>query len=314
MNRTSLRLAATAALAAVLAAPARAAVSASVSEATGNNDYQSVYGKASVDIGDAWTLSPNYTRYRTDFTNGTYNDYGLRIGYESGPLALGVSGALLPVVNGYSQGDVGGDLTFTLRPGGSPHGRKMAGPDSDNNAPTYGAGLTAIDLGVSVNEITHRDDLMTTPGSGPFGPTTARKTPLELGQTDLAAFGGLRFLFTELSAQVTKSEYDHRSLDSLNLRGAPYLSLVGVTGIEQGYPDLSWNARLKWKLMPIVKPYITYTHTTYQLGENSSNAFQVGGTAGFDMLNVSAGYEHFSQVGTPSRDYITLGAGLNFGS
>jgi hypothetical protein len=312
MNRTNLRLAASAFLAAALAASARAAVTGGVSEATGNDNYYSLAAKASLDVGN-WSVSPNYTRYRTDFTNGTYNDYGLRLGYETGPLALGVSGAVLPVVNGYSQGDVGGDLTFTLRPDGSSHGRKMAGPDSDDNAPTYGAGLTAIDLGVSVNEITHRDDLMTTT-SNPFGPTTARKTPFELGQTDLAAFGGLRFLFTELSAQVTKSEYDHRGLDGDNLRAAPYLTLVGVTGIEQGYPDLSWNARLKWKMMPIVKPYIAYTHTTYQLGESPTNAFQVGGTAGFDMLNVSAGWEHLSQVGTPSRDYITLGAGLSFGS
>jgi len=290
-------------LAAAAAASARAAIDAGVSETTGNDSYQSIHAHASVDAGN-WTLSPSYTRYKTDFTNGTYNDYGARLGYETGPLALGVSGSILPAVNGYSQGAVGGDLTFTLRPGGSPHGRKMAGPDSDNNAPTYGAGLTAVDLGVSVNEITHRDD---------FAPGASRQQPFSLGETDLSAFGGLKFLFTELSAQVTKSAYD-RSLEGVDLRPAPYLQLVGVNGVEQGYPDLSWNARLTWKMLPIVRPYISYTHTTFQLGEPNSNAFQVGGVAGFDMLNVSAGYEHYSQNGLNGKDYIMVGAGLNFGS
>jgi hypothetical protein len=303
-------------LAAALAAPARAAVSAGVSEATGNNDYQSVRGNASVDIGDSWTLSPNYTRYKTDFTNGTYNDYGARLGFETGPLALGVNGSVLPAVDGYSQGSFGGDLTFTLTPEGSPHGRKMAGPDSSGaDAGTFGAGLAAVDVGVSVQRTQHRDDLMLqTPGSSPFGPTTARATPYELGQTDLSAFAGLKFLFTELSAQVVKSQYDKSLSGTQSVRAAPYLSLLGVTGIEQGYPDLGYNLRLKWKTLPLVQPYATYTHMTYELGESPSNAFQVGGTVGLKMLNVNAGWEHYSQVGTPSRDYVTVGAGLNFGS
>lgn len=293
-----------AALLAAASSPARAAISGGVSETTGNNGYQSIRANGSLDIGDSWTLSPTYTHYQTDFTNGAYNDYGLRLGFEEGPLALGVSGSVLPAVNGYSQGAVGGDLTFTLRPAGSSHGRKMAGPDSENNAPTYGAGLTAVDVGVSVNEITHRDD---------DAPGATRLNPFSLGETDLSAFGGLKFLFTELSAQVTKSAYD-RSLEGVDLRPAPYLQLVGVNSIVQGYPDVSWNARLTWKMMPIVRPYIGYTHTTFELGEPNSNAFSVGGVAGFDMLNVTAGYEHYEQNGLQDRNYIMIGAGLNFGS
>ena len=312
MDNQSPRLAAVALLCASLAAPVRAAVSAGVSEATGNNGYQSIRGTASVDIGQSWTLTPNYTRYKTDFTNGAYNDYGLRLGYETGPLALGVNGSVLPVVNGYSQASAGGDLTFTLTPGGSPHGRKMAGPDSDG-AQTFGAGLAAVDLGVAVQQIEHRDDLQTN-GSGPFGPTSSRAAPYELGQTDLSAFAGLKFLFTELSAQVTKSRYDKSLSGQQNVRAAPYLSLVGVTGIAQGFPDVGYNLRLKWKTLPFVQPYVTFTHETYQLGETPSNAFQAGGTVGLQMLSVNAGWEHVSQTGTPSRDYITVGAGLNFGS
>jgi hypothetical protein len=298
------------------AAPSRAAVSVGVSEATGNDGYQSVHADGSVDIGDSWTLSPNYTRYKTDFTNGTYNDYGARLGFETGPLALGANASVLPSVNGYSQASVGGDLTFTLTPGGSPHGHKMAGPDSQGaDAQTFGAGLAAVDLGVAVQQTEHRDDqMLATPGGNPFGPVTARANPLELGQTDLSAFGGLKFLFTELSAQVVKSQYDRNLSGAQTLRAAPYYSLLGAMGIEQGYPEVGYNLKLKWKTLPFVQPYIAYTHMTYELGESPSNAFQAGGTVGLKMLNVSAGWEHYTQTGTQTRDYITVGAGLNFGS
>jgi hypothetical protein len=302
-----------AALLFAFAPSARAAVSGGVSEATGNNGYQSVRANGSVDVGDSWTLTPSYVRYKTDFTNGTYNDYGARLGYETGPLALGVNGSVLPAVNGYSQGSFGGDLTFTLTPAGSPHGHKMAGPDSQGmDAQTFGVGLAAVDLGVSVQQTQHRDDLEST-NSNPFGPTTSRANPFELGQTDLSAFAGLKFLFTELSAQVVKSQYE-KTLDGQNLRAAPYLSLLGVTAIGQGYTDVGYNLRLKWKTLPFVQPYAEYTHQTYKLGESPSNAFQVGGTVGLKMLSVDAGWEHVSQTGTPARDYIMVGAGLNFGS
>ncbi|NNN06485.1 MAG: hypothetical protein HKL90_11340 [Elusimicrobia bacterium] len=311
---------------AALASPARAAVSGGVSETTGNDSYQSVRANASVDIGD-WTLSPDYTRYRTSFTNGAYDDYGLRLGYENGPLALGARGSVLPKVNGYSQGTAGVDATFTLSPSGSQHTGKLAGPDTGvsggassaglaamgaDGMETFSAGLGRADIGVSANEILHQDDLMTV-GSNPFGATTGRGKTFDLGQTDLSVYGGLDFLFTELSAQVTKSAYD-RTLDGNSLRAAPYLTLTGVDGIEQGYPDLSYNLRLKWSILPIVHPFITFTHTTYQLGESPSNAFEVGGAVSLQMLRVTAGYEHYQQTGLPSGDFLMLGAGLNFGS
>jgi len=297
------------AAAAVLAAPAYAGFSAGIDQSVGDHSYQTTHANASLDLGDSWTIAPNYTRYKADYTNGIYNDYGLRVAYESGPLALGVAGSVLPRVDGYQQGTVGGDLTFSLTPGGTTHGHKMAGPDSGSDQ-TFGAGLAAVDLGVSANEIMHSDQLQTV-GQDPFGPTTSRAKAFDLGQTDLAAFAGVKFLITELSATVTKSYYD-KVLDGQNLRAAPFLNITGISAIEQGFPDLSYTLRLKWKSIPVVQPYIAYTHTTYELSEPNSNAFEAGGTVGLQMLSVKGGYVHYEQTGLPNRDYIVLGASLNF--
>ncbi len=325
MRKISILCAVVSAVAA-LAAPGRAGVDVGVSDMSGSDSYQSVRANASVDIGQ-WTLTPDYTRYHTAFTNGTYNDYGLRLGYNDGPLALGARGSVMPKVDGYSQGSAGVDATFTLNPGHSRQGAKLAGPDSGGSAgnssaalsmmeaegmPYIDTGLGRVDIGVSANEVMHQDDLQAAAGANPLdGATTSRGKTFDLGETDLSVYGGMEFLFTELSAQVTKSAYD-RSLSGESLRAAPFLTLAGVDGIEQGYPDLSYNLRLKWDVLPVVHPFITFTHTTYQLGESPSDAFELGGAVSLQMLRVTAGYEHFAQSGTIARDYLMLGAGLGF--
>jgi len=293
MNKTLLALAVLAAL----AVPAAAGGSLGLDQSFGTDDYQSTKIKASADVNDTWAVMPWYTRYKTNFTNGTYNDYGLRVTEATGPLSVGFQGSILPEVNRYQQGAFGADLTYSFHPGGSRHGHKMTGPDSGGDRAT-GVGLTAADFGVAGNGIIHSDD-------------SASKSYHVL-EGDFSAFGGLRFLYTDLSAYVTKSAYT-KNIDTSAPRPAPYLNIYGVGAIEQGYPDVGYDLRLKWLLLPLIHPYISYAHTTFHLGESPSNALEFGGTVSLGMLNIKAAYEHYSQSGVKDRNYMVLGASLNFG-
>ncbi|MDD5304122.1 MAG: hypothetical protein PHS14_13560 [Elusimicrobia bacterium] len=305
-----------AAVVAVLCAlPARAGVTAGVDQTLGTAGYRGTKVRASVDIGDAFYLAPSFSTYRSDASSGSYRTFALRAGYETGPLAFGVEAAVQPKTNGYKREEIGGDATFSLTPGGSAHGRKMAGPSSGGTE-TFGAGLAAVDVGAGLNFIRHSDDLQAAPAGGVSGmrsrrPAVARATTLTFGQTDVSVFGGLRFLVAEASVELTKSAYS-KNLDAVNARESQFLQLSGVDSIAQGFPDTSANARLTWKSLPLVKPYVSYTHTTFKLGAAPSNAYAVGAKAGFEMITVKAGYERYAQKGFADQNFYTLGAGLNF--
>lgn len=310
-----------AAVAVLCALPARADVSAGLDQTFGSGGYRGTKIKATVDLGEQFYLSPVFSTYRSNTSSGTYRSIGLRAGYETGPLAVGVEGAVQPKTNGYKREEIGGDVTFSLTPGGSKHGRRMAGPSSGGEE-TFGAGLAAVDLGAGLRLIRHSDDLQAaarTPGSGSGSghgsddprPAVRRTATATFNQTDFSVYGGLRFLVAEASAEITKSRYS-RNLDSINARESQFLELTGLDAIAQGFPDTSLNARLSWKSLPLVKPFATYTHTTFKLGSPSSNTYGVGAKAGFKMVTVKGSYERYVQSGFTDQNYFTLGATLNF--
>jgi hypothetical protein len=299
---------------AACAAPAAAAVSVGADQTFGTVNYRGTKASASIDLTDSLYVTPRFYTYRTDVSSGSLYQPGLRVGYEEGPLSLGVSGAFVPKADGYSQNSVGADITFSLSPGHTKHGHRMAGPSSSDNG-TFGYGLAGVDIGGSVNHITHKDDYAATGTSGvalrqqgaPFA------KPFVLGETDFTAFAGAKFMITEVSGSVSKSVYD-KTLDNNNLRESPFMVLGEYSAIESGYPDSDYNVKLKWKTLPVVTPYVSFTHTNFKLGSAPSNATEAGVTVGLDMLNVRGAYGHYSQTGFLSRDYFTLGASLNFGS
>jgi hypothetical protein len=299
---------------AALAAPAAAAVSVGADQTFGTLNYRGTKANASIDLTDSLYVTPTFTTYRTDVSSGSLYQPGLRIGYEEGPLSLGVSGAFVPKADGYSQNSVGADITFSLSPGHTKHGHRMAGPASSDNG-TFGYGLAGIDIGGSVNHITHKDDDSAVGTSGESlreqGAPFAK--PFVIGETDLAAFAGVKFLITEISGSVSKSVYD-KTLDNNNLRESPFMVMGEYSAIESGYPDSDYNVKVKWKMIPGTTPYVSFTHTNFKLGSAPSNATEAGITVGLDMLNVRGAYGHYSQTGFLSRDYFTLGASLNFGA
>jgi hypothetical protein len=302
------------AVCAVLSAPASAAISVGADQTFGTLNYRGTKANASIDLTDSLYITPTFATYRTDLSSGSLYQGGLRVGYEMGPFSLGVTGAFVPKNDGYKQNSVGADLTFSLAPGHTKHGHRMAGPASQSNE-TYGYGLAGIDLGGSVNHITHSDDYFAagTSGNALRQQGAARANRFVVGETDLSAFAGLKFLITQISGTVSKSVYD-KNLDNNFVRESPFMAMGEYSAIESGFPDSNYNVKVKWMMLPFVKPYVSYTHTNFKLGSAPSNATEIGGNVGLDMLNVKGAYGHYSQNGFQSRDYFTLGASLNFGA
>ena len=297
---------------AVLSVPAAAGVTAGLEGTTGSSGYRGLKAKASIDLSDTVYLAPSFSNYRSDASSGSYNRFAVRLGYETGPIALGAQASVQPKVNGYRQRSVGADVTFSLTPGGSKKGRKMAGPSSGGES-TFGSGLAGVDLGASFTHITHTDDFSGAANSGPGARLAGarRARAFTLGQNDVAVFGGVKFLVAELSAEVSKSVYD-KSLDNSGARDAQLLSLAGVAALQQGFPDRAVNVQAKLKVFPMVRPYASYTRTTFKLGESPSNSYALGATVGLELVSVKAAYERYTQSGFSSKNYYTLGASIHF--
>src|ERR1035437_1850425 len=125
---------------AAFAAPAAAAVSVGANQTFGTLNYRGTKANASIDLTDSLYITPTFATYRTDLSSGSLYQGGLRVGYEAGPLSFGVTGAFVPKNDGYKQNSFGADLTFSLSPGHTKHGHRMAGPASQSQQ-TYGDGL-----------------------------------------------------------------------------------------------------------------------------------------------------------------------------
>ena len=297
---------------AATAASAAAGVTVGADQTFGTSNYRGTKANVSLDLTDALYIAPTFSTYRTDQSSGSYYQGGLRVGYEVEPFSFGLQGAFVPKANGYKQNSFGADVTLSLAPGGTKHGHRMAGPASQSNE-TFGYGLAGVDVGASVNRITHSDDFAAAGTSGdPIRQQgKPRATRFTVGETDLTAFAGAKFLITEVSASVSKSVYD-KTLDNNQVRESPFLALGEFAAVEAGFPDSNYNLKIKWKTLPFVRPYVSYTHTNFKLGSAPSNATEIGGTVGLDMLNVKGAYGRYSQNGFAARNYFTLGVSLNF--
>ncbi|MBI4371517.1 MAG: hypothetical protein HY552_04390 [Elusimicrobia bacterium] len=299
---------------AVLAAPAAALVSGGVDQTFGSHGYRGTSAHASLDLGDAWYAVPSYSNAQSDAVAGVYHRYGLRVGYERGPLSLGVQGDVLPKVDGYQRASAGADLTVSLLSGGSAHQHKMAGPGAAGGNRSMGSGLTGVDAGVSGVYVRHQDDALGVAGASGSGlnRTGARRAaPFKADEGDFSVFAGARLLLAEVSAQATKSVYS-KTLDGNQLRQAPYLALAGFGPAAQGYPDAAFSARVKWTLLPLIHPYASYAHTTFKLGQRPSDGYEAGVAVGLRLADVKAGWQRYVQSGFPTRDTASVGASLNF--
>jgi hypothetical protein len=276
-------------------------LNAGTKETTGNQDYNDVNVAGQVGLGD-FSLKPMWSSYHSDVSSGTFNTYSLRAGYDTELFGVGVTGGATPSVNGYNNQFAGADAALSLTPTGEGAHQRIGGRDQASG-PARGAGLARIDLGVSAMYTNHHDHF----GSG----DRALGLAASLGQTDLTGSAGVSLLRNLLSVDVTKSLYDH-NLDGLDMRAPRVENIIGLSQVVQGLPDTSVNVKLVMSILPLIKPFVDYTHTTFEAGEANSSAYSVGVSAEMDILEVSAAYERYVQAGQTDHNYLSLGASLRF--
>jgi hypothetical protein len=184
---------------------------------------------------------------------------------------------------------------MTLSPESDPTHR-LAGPNSDYANPK-GSTLGDADIGGGITYVNHHEDLS--------------NEQFRMGEIKYTAFGGVKVLSMIVSGQITKSLYDGTL--PANAFGDRSLQLPGVTPIVQGLPDTTWNAKVSLFSILTVRPYVSYTHTTFQLHQPTSDAFSVGATAGLDVIGLKGAYTFYNPGGGQSvQHYLTAGFTLNF--
>ena len=268
-------------------------LNAGVKETTGNNDYNGVNASGQVGLGD-FSIKPMFNSYHSDLSSGAFNSYSLRAGYDTKLFGLGVTGGATPSVNGYNNQFAGADVALSITPTGE-GARERIGGREQAGGPAQGAGLARIDLGASAMYTHHRDH---------FGFAN-------LGQTDLTGSAGVSILKNLLSVDVTKSLYDHNP-DGPKMRAPRVENIIGLSQVVQGFPDASANVKLLMSVLPLIKPFVDYTHTTFADGKANSSAYSAGVSAEMDILELSAAYERYVQAGQTDHNYFSLGASLRF--
>jgi hypothetical protein len=301
MNK-QIRIAAVAALALLWAGQASAFwLNAGAKETTGNQNYNGVNIGGQLGFDD-FSLKPMFNSYHSDLSSGTFNSYSLRAGYDTKLFGIGVTGGLTPSVNGYSNQFAGVDAALSITPTGEGARERIGGRDQASG-PSQGEGLARIDLGASAQYTNHRDH---------FGShSQALGSAADLGQTDLTASAGVSLLRNLISVDFTKSQYDENP-NSYNIRAPRVENVIGLAQVIQGLPDTSTNVKLVMSMLPLIKPFVDYTHTTFKAGEANSSSYAVGVSVEMAMLELSAAYQRYVQNGQSDHNYYTLGASVRF--
>jgi len=274
-------------------------LNAGAKETTGNKDYNGVNVAGQVGLGD-FSLKPMFNSYHSDVSSGAFNSYSLRAGYDTKLFGVGITGGLTPSVNGYNNQFAGADAVLSITPTGEGARERIGGRDQAAG-PAQGEGLARIDLGASALYTNHRDH---------FGSTNqALASAARVGQTDLTGSAGVSILKNLISVDVTKSLYDHKP-DGLNMRAPRVENIIGLSQVVQGFPNTSTNVKLLMSVLPLIKPFVDYAHTTFEAGAANSNAYSAGVAVQMQMLELSAAYERYVQTGQTDRNYYTLGASL----
>jgi hypothetical protein len=89
--------------------------------------------------------------------------------------------------------------------------------------------------------------------------------------------------------------------------------LAGVAALVQGFPRSSTNLRLSYDGLPVVSPYVSRTHTSFELAQPPSDATTVGAYVTVSKhLDLSASYEVYKQSGQPTSNYTSAGVEVRF--
>lgn len=288
----------------------------SLDQTYGSGGYAGGRARARLDVSRDWTVQPALSWYRSDDSGGTYKTLSLGAGYDADPWSVFVEAGFSPRTAGYRKGFLYGEgLHSFYFDGEDEGGGDPSEPDLDEPVGEKALkGLERVDVGAGLGFTRHSEqtDIPALPGDRhggrPRPPAPAGE--LNIRQTDLAAIAGAAFYGLELGLQATKSFYSD-DLDSPGARSGRLATLPGVSSLVQGFPKASFNASLSADRLPVV-PFVSYTHTTFELGAPSADSVMLGARIKWKALRAKLAYERYAQSGADVKKYATVGLGAAF--
>jgi hypothetical protein len=292
-----------------LVRPAQAFFDVASQERLGAEHYRETDVYA--DFGGAFHLTPSYRFYQSDYSNGGYNSWALRMGYDVPKEGVGLTVGSTPKQNGYMNEFAGLDAALSLG-GGSVSG---VGPvDMEGRPLEKGTSRLGEDLGAGVTVTRHSEDfeLSGAQANALLPGLQSRPSPLSLVQTDLHGLAAVSWERFWLGARVTKTLYD-KNLAALAVAPAPLLEIEGAGAVANGFPDLSVNGKIKASLPEGLEPYISYTHTSFAVEYPDSDAYTAGAFLYIGRLRVNGFYELYApHLGIGPLSFYSLGLGWSF--
>ena len=284
----------------LLASPARALVTGGVDQTFGKNDYMGTNVHVGVSLGD-FSITPEYRRYSDQDTDGAFNTFQTRLGLDTRWVGIGATAGGTARHDLYSNIFGGADVAFTLSPTGEGGIRRIGGPGRAE-APT-GKGLARVDFGGGLLGTHHKQDSdLVTQGS-------------TLDQANAHGFVGVSFLDILISGRYTKSYYN-KDLKNATAPTPRYEPVAGHAFYNASYPDQSLDLTAEFSMLPMVAPYVGYTHTKYkEIGSvrpGETRAYAVGVRVGLKMLSATAAYQRVSVTAGEDRNFTEIAAGLRF--
>ncbi len=295
----------------LLARPASAFFDAAAQERLGAEHYRETDVYA--DFGGAFHLTPSYRFYKSDYSNGGYNSWALRMGYDVPKEGVGLTVGSTPKQNGYMNEFAGLDAAMSLG-GASVSDSEPAGIDGRPLKEKQGKRRLGEDLGVGVTMTRHSEDfeLSGAQADALLPGLQSRPSPLTLVQTDFHGLAAVSWNGLWLGARVTKTLYD-KNLSQLAAAPAPLLELEGAGAVANGFPDLSVNGKIKASLSVPIEPYLSYTHTSFAVEYPDSDAYTAGAFVYVGRLRVNGFYEAYAtHLGIGTLSFYSLGLGWSF--
>jgi hypothetical protein len=263
------------------------------------------------DFGGAFHLTPSYRFYQSDYSNGGYNSWALRMGYDKPKDGLGLTLGSTPKQHGYENEFAGLDAALSL--GGA--AASGVGSGGDKGGPQEKeARRMGEDLGAGVTVTRHLEDfeLSGAQTDALLPGLQSRPSPLTLVQTDLHGLAAVSWGWFWLGARVTKTLYD-KNLSELAAAPAPLLEIEGAGAVANGFPDLSVNGKMKASFPDGIEPYISYTHTSFVVEYPDSDAYTAGAFVYVGRLRVNGFYELYDpRLGIGTLGFYSLGVGWSF--
>jgi hypothetical protein len=281
-------------------APAQAGAffaDAGYTETLGSGRYHG--GTAFVDLGSDFHVKPSYSYYNSETSEGTWHSVKTRLAYDKGPLGLGLTLGMAPKKTGYSTKSAGMDVSVSVGLGGDKESKE---------------GLGRLTLGAGVLRTFHKDVYNFPAGQrfvlGRLRNLPAKSGTIEATQTDASANASLSAFYNVLSVECTKSFYN-RPLNDSNIMSRLIIRNAGAESTIMGFPEFNTYARLSTSFLPVVTPFVTYTHTTYRLQPHAHD-YGVGADVEFWKVQVTGSFEKYRTEDAADQNYYSLGATFKF--